>query len=222
MKYIIFLTLFISLFSLSITLFIAREFTIFKNSSTIDAPDLNTTKKINQSESGTLTSQEMTDTCGTVCQSQIDQKVEERIATLSGLLTTKNIPQTTTSKSTQKTTYVNLDGTYTTTSTDWTTIDASAVIVDLENDYGKNATVYFSASLKIGNGSGQAYVRLYDDTNKIAVSNSELTSLNNISFTLHETGNLPIWKGRNTYKLQIKSLNSQEIYVTNAKMKIYY
>lgn len=221
MKYIIFLAILISLFSLSVSLYIAREFSVYKNVSNSSVNvSTSATNAIDRKNETAVTID--SDTCGVLCQSFIDQKISEYISTLSASRATTPSKQTTEVKSTPKTSYVNFDGTYTTTSTDWTTIDASAVVIDLENDYGKSASVYFTASLKIGNGSGQAYVRLYDDTNKIAVSGSELTSLNNINYSLIETQNLPFWKGRNTYKLQIKSLNSQEVFVTNSKLKIYY
>lgn len=120
------------------------------------------------------------------------------------------------------TSYITMDGTRTTTSTDWVDVPGSEVYIDLINDYSKNAYVTFTATLKVAHGNGQAFVRLYDATNKIAVSGSELTTINNATETQVSSNNLSLWSGNNLYKVQIKSLNSFEITYTNGKLKIRY
>jgi hypothetical protein len=120
----------------------------------------------------------------------------------------------------KSTSFIPLDGTKTTTSTDWETIEDSAVWIDLINDYGSGATVTWSASLKVAHGNGQAYARIWDDTNKIAVGGSELLTTNNVSFETKESGGLPLWAGRNLYKVQIKSLNGFEVTYSGGKMRV--
>lgn len=156
------------------------------------------------------------DECGSVCKEEIKRLVSEATATFSA---TRVI---TTTQASPRTDFISLGSTHSTKSTDWATIDDSAVFIDLINDYGKNAKVSWEAALKVAYGNGKAFVRLYDDTNKIAVDYSELVSENNAENKQVSSGNLPFWKGRNLYKVQIKSLNSVEVTFSSGKLKVSY
>ena len=92
----------------------------------------------------------------------------------------------------------------------------------LENDYGDGAKVSWEASLKVAHGNGKAFARLWDDTNKIAVDFSELTTTDNVDFEQVTSKYLPFWRGRNLYKVQIKSLNSFEVTYSGGRIKISY
>ncbi|KKQ37362.1 MAG: hypothetical protein US53_C0020G0015, partial [Candidatus Woesebacteria bacterium GW2011_GWA1_37_7] len=121
-----------------------------------------------------------------------------------------------------KTTYIPMGSSTIVTSTDWVDVPDSGVYIDLERDYGKSAKVSWEASLKVAHGNGKAFARLYDDTNKIAVDYSEITTENNVNFKQLSSGNLPFWRGRNLYKVQLKSLNSFEITYGGGKIKVSY
>lgn len=118
--------------------------------------------------------------------------------------------------------YISMDSVFSTTSSDWVDVSASETYIDLVNDYSEDASVVFSAFLKVAHGNGKAFVRLYDATNNIAVSGSELTTENNSDYVQVASSNLPFWRGRNLYKMQIKSLNSFEVTVSGGKLKISY
>jgi hypothetical protein len=149
--------------------------------------------------------------------------VSDIVATLSARPQTKTVvKERVVTEESHGTTYIPLGTTATTTSTDWVTVEDSATYIDLINDYGKNATVSWQASLKVAHGNGQAFARLYDDTNKIAVNGSEISTTNNASFEQVSSGNLPFWRGRNLYKVQIKSLNSFEVTYSGGKIKVSY
>jgi hypothetical protein len=149
--------------------------------------------------------------------------VSDIVATLSARPQTKTVvKERVVTKESHGTTYIPLGTTATTTSTDWVTVEDSATYIDLINDYGKNATASWQASLKVAHGNGQAFARLYDDTNKIAVDGSEISTTNNASFEQVSSGNLPFWRGRNLYKVQIKSLNSFEVTYSGGKIKVSY
>lgn len=135
------------------------------------------------------------------------------------VITQKVITEQAKSKSTD---VIPLDGTSTATSTDWVTLEGTAVYVDVENDYGKDAYITWSASLKVAHGNGQAFARLYDATHNIAVDGSELTTVNNADFQTKESSALPLWRGNNLYKVQVKSLNSFEITYSSGKIKVVY
>lgn len=119
-----------------------------------------------------------------------------------------------------QTSYIPMGSTATTTSTDWVDVADSKVYIDLINDYAENAYVTWEASLKVAHDNGKAFARLFDETNGIAVSGSEITVENNSSFVQKSSGYLPLWRGRNLYKVQIKSLNSFEVTYSSGKIKI--
>ena len=120
------------------------------------------------------------------------------------------------------TSYITMGGTSTTTSTNWIDVPGSGIYIDLAHDYSLSAYITFAATLKVAHGNGQAFVRLYDATNNIAVTGSELTTINNATDTQVISSRLNLWSGNNLYKVQIKSLNSFEITYTNGKIKISY
>ncbi|MFZ5932762.1 MAG: hypothetical protein ACOYT7_01665 [Patescibacteria group bacterium] len=155
--------------------------------------------------------------CGSECKKEIKRVVADAIATIAA------VPKTIikTQSTSLKTSYVPLDGTVTTTSTAW--VDAAGVEVafDLRQDYGENARVSWEASLKVAHANGTAYARLYDATHGIPVLGSEISTTNNSSFVRVASGNLNLWSGRNTYKVQLKSLNSFEITYTGGRIKVF-
>jgi len=149
--------------------------------------------------------------------------VDQSLATLSAT-PTQTTPTTTiiTPSPTKQTSFITIDTTASTTSTSWVDVPGSGVYIDLVNDYSADAYITWSVSLKVAHGNGQAFARLYDDTNDIAVAGSELSTINNIDYEQKTSANLPLWRGNNLYKLQLKSLNSFEITATSAKLKITY
>lgn len=173
------------------------------------------------SEATTSAVSPQTDTCGESCKAEIQKQVADAVASITPVVqkiqTTKSTPV-----KEGGITYIPMGTTYQSTSTDWYTIDDTATYIDLANDYGANATVSWEASLKVDHGNGQAFVRLWDDTNKIAVDGSEMSTVNNADYQLVTTGKIPFWKGRNLYKVQIKSLNSFVVSYTGGKIRIAY
>ena len=121
-----------------------------------------------------------------------------------------------------QTAYISMGTTHTSTNTAWVDVPDSDVYIDLVNDYGSTAYVTWSASLKVAHGNGTAYARLYDATNNIAVIGSELASVNNSQYQQVASGALALWRGKNLYRVQLKSLNSFEVTLSNAKIKISY
>ena len=165
------------------------------------------------------TTVENPNTCDLVCEENIDEAISEAIATLSA---TKQEVVKYVQDTSVKTTYIPMGSSTIVTSTDWVDVPDSGVYIDLEKDYGKSAKVSWEASLKVAHGNGKAFARLYDDTNKIAVDYSEITTENNVNFKQLSSGNLPFWRGRNLYKVQLKSLNSFEITYGGGKIKVSY
>ena len=156
-----------------------------------------------------------------ISQQDILKTVSDIIATISATPQTI-IERQVVIKTGGQTSFIGLGSTATTTSTDWDEVKDAQVYIDLEKDYGKDANVSWEASLKVAHGNGQVFARLYDDTNKIVVLGSELSTTNNVDFKQVSSGKLNLWAGRNLYKVQLKSLNSFEITYSGGRIKVSY
>jgi len=161
------------------------------------------------------------DRCGASCQEEIKKIVSASLATISATPQTVVKTGATTTKET-KTAYIPLAGPITTTSTGWVDATGTDVYLDLINDYGKSAQVYWEGFLKVAHDNGQAFARLYDVTHGISVNGSEISLANTSVSTQVSSGNLSLWQGRNLYRVQIKSLNSFEITFGSGRIKIVY
>jgi hypothetical protein len=159
------------------------------------------------------------DICGEDCQKQISEQVSKAVATISGTTTKEVIKEVPTTQN--KTSYIPLTGPITTTSLDWIDAAGTDVYIDLANDYNKNAYVTWEAFLKVANGNGMAYARLYDVTHGIAVNGSEI-STDAASSTQIFSGKLSLWAGKNLYRVQLRSLTSFEVTFSSGRIKIVY
>lgn len=159
--------------------------------------------------------------CSEKCQKEIKDLISQSISTISATKTTT--PRATVvTKSESKTAYIPLSGPITSTSTGWVDVAGTDVYIDLLNDYGKNTYVTWEAFLKVANGNGQAFARLYDVTHGIGVDGSEISVTNVGTSTQVSSGKLNLWAGRNLYRVQIKSLNSFEVSFGSGRIKITY
>ncbi|MEK7521613.1 MAG: hypothetical protein AAB599_02305 [Patescibacteria group bacterium] len=156
------------------------------------------------------------DRCGQECQEEIDKKVAEALATVSAKQSGSTVGG---GSGTTKTTYVPIGSTFSTRSLDWTDVPGQ---VEVDTDaYGSSPAFYWDGSVKIGNSNGEVFVRLFDVTNGIAVSLSEL-SANSANYTNVSSQPLPLWAGKNTYKVQIKSTSGEEATIASDRVKIIY
>lgn len=165
------------------------------------------------------------DKCGEDCELEIDKKISESISTISG--DTKEIVKTVTitpapTKARVQTAYIPIVGPITTTSSDWYDAPGTEFYLDYNTDYGKSAYADWQAFLKVADGNGTAYARLYDITNKIGVDGSEVSVSNKGDLTQVISGKLNFWSGNNQYRVQMKSLNKFEVTFGSGRVKIIY
>ncbi|OGY09590.1 MAG: hypothetical protein A2700_01045 [Candidatus Blackburnbacteria bacterium RIFCSPHIGHO2_01_FULL_44_64] len=154
------------------------------------------------------------DKCGKDCKEEIDKKVSEALATVSGKL--KNSLST---SETTKTSSVSIGSTFSTRSADWTDVPGQTEVDP--GEYGASPAFYVDASVKIGNSNGEVKIRLFDITNGIAVSGSELSTVTS-SYSNVSSSALLLWRGKNLYKIQIKSTIGEEAFVASAKIRVVY
>ena len=160
------------------------------------------------------------DICGEDCKREVNDVVSKAVSSVSG--TTKTIIQPgTVAPKEKQTTYIPLSGPITTTSMNWVDATGTDVYIDLVNDYGKNTWVSWEAFLKVADGNGQAFAKLYDVTHNITVNGSEVSVTSGTS-TQVISGELKLWAGRNLYRVQLKSLNSFVITFGGGRIKVNY
>ncbi len=159
--------------------------------------------------------------CDKACRDRIKEDVlmslPEQTATPAPTIVRQSVAPTQ-----KSTSFIPLGVAAATTSMDWIDVETSGFSLDLAQDYGNDAVVSFEAFLKVAHSNGKAYARLFDKTHGMAVAGSEVSVENTDTSTLVTTMNLPIWAGRNNYKVQIKSLNSFEVTYDGGRLKIVH
>lgn len=173
----------------------------------------------------TQTTPQYVDRCGEDCKKQIADNIAAALSTISG--TPKEVVKTVTitpvpSKAKTQTAYIPIAGPITTTSSEWYDAPGTEFYLNYNTDYGKAAYANWDASLKISDGNGTAFARLYDVTNKIAVNGSEISISNNGNLSQAISGGLSFWAGNNLYRVQLKSLNGFMMTFGGGRIKIIY
>ena len=185
------------------------------------------TQVIQTIQEDALTQEVLSDNCGASCQAYIDQRVEQEISALPAPAEKETVVEKTTTvqvektSKTQQTTFIPVNGgELTTREVEWVSLDNTKFTFD-PADYGSNPTITWDANIKVEHGDSKAFVRLYDETNGIGVQGSEQTTTSG-SYVNLSAGPLAMWRGRNTYKVQIKSLNGAQVYYSGGRLKVVY
>lgn len=164
--------------------------------------------------------------CGSECQAEVRRIVAEELAKeagQSGKITTAPTPKpvyiTAPGKAKVRSIdYVTIPGSGSTNGNIWTDLAGTEFYFD-PGDYPGLVEVYFEANMKLFNGNGMAYVRLYDATNGIGVQGSE-TLTNSQANVVVASGQVSFWKGRNLVKVQGKSLTADTVVYNSGRLKI--
>lgn len=159
---------------------------------------------------------EYIDKCGTDCQKYIDAKMI--FPKPSPTTITKTVYQTITKPKTKSIVYVPITGTGSTTNNDWTSLSGTDFYFD-KNDYPGLVEVSFEANLRLFNGNGMAYVRLFDVTHGIAAQSSDTQTNSQTSIAIN-SGAINFWSGKNLYRVQVKSLTADTAIFDGGKLKI--
>lgn len=186
--------------------------TLYKNLLTKTAPAINLITKTE---------------CDEDCQKLIKSEVSKAVASQSANTNVNSTPVGTPKSvgvSAQKpqVSYIPFGADYSTNSTSWVDAVANEVSFDLASDYSKGAKVSWEASLRVDNANGVAFARIFDVTHGIAVDGSEIAVTDNASFQRISSGNINLWSGRNVYRVQVKSLNSSQIFYSGGKIRISF
>lgn len=114
--------------------------------------------------------------------------------------------------------YVTIPGSGSSSSFDWANLGGTDFYFDT-SDYPGLLEVYFESSMSLFNGNGRAYVRLFDVTHGIGVQGSQVETVNQ-STTVVQSGKLSFWAGKNTYRVQAKTLTSDTAIFSYGRLRI--
>lgn len=158
---------------------------------------------------------EYVDKCGVECQKYIDSKTN--IPQPSPTTITKTIYQTTPKTKIKSIVYVPIPGSGNIIG-DWTSVSGTDFYFD-KADYQGLLEINFEGNLKLFNGNGVAYMRLYDVTHGIAVQGSDAQTVNQTSTPVN-SGSINFWAGKNLYRVQLKSLTADSAVFDGGKLKV--
>ena len=169
--------------------------------------------------SNEVTKNEVTyvDQCGEECQKYISDKVAE-------LQSDKVVTPKPTAKpgiakvKTRREEVLTIPGEGSGSTMDWIDITATNFYFDTK-DYPGLTEVYFEAKMKLLNGNGYGYVRLYDVTNGIAINGSE-NNTNSQSEVWTKSQKVYFWAGKNLVRVQAKSLTVDTVVYTQGRLRI--
>jgi hypothetical protein len=164
------------------------------------------------------------DVCGPDCRGYIDEKVASLAATLSTTLvsqpTTKPVVVTRSLPKalTRTVSYVTIPGSGSTALNDWQDVPGTDFYFDT-TDYPGLKEIYFEANMKLFNGNGMAFIRLFDVTHGIGVQGSEI-STNSQNNPLITSGLVSFWTGKNLIRIQAKSLTADTTIFNYGRLKV--
>jgi hypothetical protein len=154
--------------------------------------------------------------CDDECKKVIQEEVQKIIIPASTVITPT--PSLAKKSVARNAFYYPIPGSGSTTNTQWTDVAGSEFYLNI-SDFSGFKEAYLEVNMKLFNGNGAAYARLYDITNSRAVDGSEVTTTSQTS-TAVTSGKISIWRGNNKYRLQVKSLTSDTTVIESARMKI--
>jgi hypothetical protein len=114
--------------------------------------------------------------------------------------------------------YIPIPGNGSTLENTWTNLPGTEFYISTD-DYPNLAGAYFEANMKLLNGNGLAYLRLFDITAGIEVWGSEI-STNSQDFTSVSSGKMTVRNGTHLYRVQAKSLTADTTIFNSGRIKV--
>lgn len=148
--------------------------------------------------------------------STLDAFVTELKARVSALEKATPAPQ---SFSTQSTIYIPLGSGGSWGNQDWYTTNEYQISLDPANYPGYTGMV-LEVTFRLVEGASTGYVRLYNTTDSSATS-PEVTTTSS-TFSLQSSSSFKLASGTKTYKLQVKSSASKELFIQSARIKVTF
>jgi hypothetical protein len=125
-----------------------------------------------------------------------------------------------TNKKTRTTAIVPIPGSGSTEENKWTDMSGTEFIFNT-NDYPDLIGAYLEINMKLFNGNGMAYIRLFDVTAGVEVWGSQVET-NNQNFTVVTSEKLTLRPGNHLYRIQAKSLTADTTVYNSGRIRIIY
>lgn len=122
------------------------------------------------------------------------------------------------SKKNKSTTIVPIPGSGSTGETKWTDLTGTEFNLD-PVDYPGLKEAYLEVNMKLFNGNGEAFVRLFDVTAGVEVWGSEVTTKSQ-NFAVVTSGKMTLRMGNHLCRVQAKSLTSDTTVYNSGRIKI--
>ena len=169
---------------------------------------------------------EYVDQCGAECRAYIDSKLTKLSPTVTptptptpARIATQSVAGGPTPKpKVRSTSYLPISVSGSTSSQDWAGLSGTEFYFDIAN-YPGLVSIYFEANIRLLNGNGTAYVRLFDTVHGIGVQGSQTQTTNQAS-TAVESGQVSFWSGKNLIRVQAKSLTADTAIFDGGRLRI--
>lgn len=163
----------------------------------------------------------VTDGCREECRAYVDQKLANLTFPTTAPIPTQVIIRTggtTVREKVRTVQYVTVPGSGSTRANDWENLAATEFYLDTR-DYPGLVEIYFEANMKLFNGNGAAYARLFDATHKIGVQGSEVSTTSQTDAVV-TSGQVTFWAGKNLVRVQAKSLTADTTVYNWGRLRI--
>lgn len=167
-----------------------------------------------------VTKTEYVDRCGIECQKYIDESLKSQIPNPKASPTPSStvVYKTTSKTKVRNVQYVTIPGNGFTLSNDWSDISGTDFYFN-SADYPGLVEIYLEGNMRLLNGNGKAYMRLFDATHNIGVQGSELETTSQTSVVI-VSGKVTFWSGKNLIRVQLKSLTADTSILDSARLRI--
>ncbi len=118
----------------------------------------------------------------------------------------------------RSTTYITIPGNGISRMMEWDSLSGTEFYFD-KRDYPGLVEAYFEVNMKLVNGNGMGYVRLYDATHNVGVQGGEVQSKSQ-SGELVSSGKVNFWDGKNLIKVQAKTLTADTTVYSYGRLKV--
>jgi hypothetical protein len=149
---------------------------------------------------------------------QLDQKYQPLLSATPVITAPSTTTPAPVKTVTRQVVYIPISGQGQTLSTSWTDLPGTDFYLNTA-DYTGFKQAYFESSLKLQNGNGLAFARLFDLTHGIEVWGSE-TQAGGQKGALAVSSLLTLRPGNNLYRVQLKSLTADTAIFASGRLKI--
>jgi hypothetical protein len=132
--------------------------------------------------------------------------------------TVKPTKTTTIPQKTKTISYIPITGNGNTLENNWVNLFGTEFYFN-PDDYFNIKEAYFEANMKLLNGNGKAFLRLFDTTAGIEVWGSDVQT-NSQTYTTIVSGNLTFRSGNHLYRVQAKSLTADTTFFNSGRIKL--